>query len=242
MTIGPRSTPPSEDAKLWEAASSELTPDKSVTRINDSARFLIGNVTLLGTLLTGIGLLSANQNPLLVNRKLVTAVVILATLAVALAFSSTILQTRNVRLFNLNEVEEWYKRHLRYARRVQVAGVLLGVAVILAGLAAVSVLAKSPDAHPVMSMRYSRSEAKQLNLAASVQVRPPNPRDMVTVEITGSGPGRKPIVLLRDVSTPDTTGLVSFKTEIAKLAGYSSFSMMVRLERNNRVFRQSLVV
>jgi hypothetical protein len=44
--------------RLWQDAASELTPAKSLARINDNAKFLAGSVTIVGTLFTGFGLLT----------------------------------------------------------------------------------------------------------------------------------------------------------------------------------------
>jgi hypothetical protein len=96
--------------RLWQDAASELTPAKSLARINDNAKFLAGSVTTVGSLFTGFGLLTIDRlrpDGLPFSVALVASCV--AVLAVLVALASLVLRMKTLRISNLREVEDWFK-------------------------------------------------------------------------------------------------------------------------------------
>jgi hypothetical protein len=140
------SEPVSAADRMWRAAAAELTPARSLARIDAHARQVVGTVSVVGTLLTGLGLVAGDQVATsAVARWLAVAAVAAAVAAVVVAWSCQLL--RLVARFtpgNLVEVQAWYRRQFRRAYGVWAAGVLLLVAIVVAAAAALVVLATGP--------------------------------------------------------------------------------------------------
>jgi hypothetical protein len=134
---------PSRTDKAWAELGAQLTPVASLARIDAVTGRAVTTVTVIGTLLTGLGALAAGQFAHRgAARDLAVAAVIAATLAVACALVAQVLTiTRRLNPGNLVEVREWYERQFgTRARATQAATVLLIVAALLAGATAVASL------------------------------------------------------------------------------------------------------
>ena len=152
MTGPVRSPSPADQA--WAALAAELTPAKSLARVDTITARAVTTVTVVGVLLTGLGALSAG---LLTRdtlaRGLTTAAVAAAALAVACALAAQILSvTRHLNPRNLTEVKAWYWRQFRTrAYPTQAATVLLLLAALLAGGAAAAALTASQATVPTIT-------------------------------------------------------------------------------------------
>src|SRR5215831_3375745 len=90
MTGPVRPTSPADQA--WADLAAQLTPATSLARIDTVTARAITTITVLGTLLTGLGALAAGQlTPSSTTRGLASATVITATLAVASALAAQVL-------------------------------------------------------------------------------------------------------------------------------------------------------
>src|SRR6266516_1894615 len=127
----------SREDLTWREAAAELAPAKSLARGEDGAKQLFSTVSLVGTLLAGLGLVAGDQltDPGAgVARGLGMAAAGAAVVAVVLAVGWSLLRiSRGVAPGNLVAVRDWYGRQFRRAYLVVAAGVLLLVAVVLAG-------------------------------------------------------------------------------------------------------------
>jgi hypothetical protein len=165
----------------------ELTPVKSLARLDAATARVVTTVTVVGTLLTGFGLAAAGL-PGIDGAAEVLAVcsVVLAVLAVLCALiAQTLTVTRGLNTNNLLDVGKWYERRFVVrAPLTQVASVLLVVAVAVAGITAVVYLAD--DARDGPSVAVSRTASLPDPSASAA------PTDKVTVEVTfrGMGPGQ----------------------------------------------------
>jgi hypothetical protein len=144
MTDPVRATSPAD--KAWADLAAQLTPAASMARIDTVTARVVTTVTVIGTLLTGLGVFGADQlakdSP--VATGLAIATVLMATLSVVLALAAQVLTiTRRLNPANLVEAQTWYHRQFTvraYATRA--ATVLLILAALLAGVtAAVALLA-----------------------------------------------------------------------------------------------------
>src|SRR5512144_2778140 len=141
--------------EVWMKASELLTPDKTIQRIEDKAKFIVSTVTLVGTLLTGLGLFAGVR---LTSTHLgqVTAVasVILATLSVVLAVGSLVVGgIRTVAPSNLAAVEAWYMNQIGRGRAVAASGLLLVLAFVVGAVATGSTITSGEVNQPSLNAR-----------------------------------------------------------------------------------------
>jgi hypothetical protein len=141
MTGSVRSTSRADQA--WADLATQLTPAASLARIDAVTARAVTTVTVIGTLLTGLGALAAGQ---FVHhgaaRTLAAATVITAALAVACALAAQVLTiTRGLNPANLIEVQAWYRRQFgTRAYTTQAATFLLIAAALLAGATAATTI------------------------------------------------------------------------------------------------------
>ena len=144
MTAPVRRTNPADQA--WVDLAAQLTPANSLARIDSATNRAVTTVTVLGTLLTGLGAVSASQlTHSAVAQALAATTVILAAVAVASALTAQVLTiTRHLNAANLAEVQAWYRRQFTLrAYTTQAATVLLIAAALLAGATAAATILTS---------------------------------------------------------------------------------------------------
>jgi hypothetical protein len=169
----------------WVAAAGSLTPDKSLGRIAANARFTVGTVTVVGTALTALGLVTvAAVSENTVARALALAAVVLATLAVVLALSYLTVRLERLNVSDLEQVRSWYLRQFRRTWLPASAGWLLVIAVVLsagAGIGAALHQASTPE--PQLSLSTT-GIGRNSTLTAHAVVYDLDPGTDVIVEIT----------------------------------------------------------
>jgi hypothetical protein len=157
------------DAELWRRAADALLPDRSMERMADSAKFVVSTLALVGSILTGFGLLASDR---IVENKFAVglAVSALASVFVALLCALDFLRMRigEVNIHNLVEVKEWYEQQLSRGWRVYLSGWLLLLAVSLAGSSAIVTFASNPTNSPGVTMQASRATPSGWNASGTV--------------------------------------------------------------------------
>jgi hypothetical protein len=141
MTPPVRRTNPADQA--WVDLAAQLTPANSLARIDSATNRAVTTVTVLGTLLTGLGAVSAGQlTHSAAARALAATTVILAAAAVASALTAQVLTiTRRLNPADLEEVRAWYRRQFRTrAYAAQIATMLLIAAALSAGATAAATI------------------------------------------------------------------------------------------------------
>ena len=135
--------PPSRADQAWADLAAQLTPAASLARIDTVTARAITTITVLGTLLTGLGALAAGQlTHSSAAQDLAAATVATAALAVACALAAQVLTiTRRLNPANLADVQAWYRRQFTTrAYTTQAATVLLILAALLAGATAATTI------------------------------------------------------------------------------------------------------
>ena len=141
MTGSVRPTIPADQA--WADLAAQLTPVNSLARIDTVTARAVTTITVLGTLLTGLGALAAGQfTHSAAARDLAAATVAAAALAVASALTAQVLTiTRRLNPNDLAEVQAWYRRQFTIrAYTTQAATFLLILAALLAGATAATTI------------------------------------------------------------------------------------------------------
>jgi hypothetical protein len=220
MTTTPVRAPTARD-QAWAALAAELTPAKSLARIDAATARVVTSITVVGTLLTGIGVLAAGL-PAVTGpaRTLAIAAVVAATLAVLTALIAQILTiTRRLNTNNLTEVQHWYRRNFELrAALTQAATILLVLAVAAAGAAAtLTITTNQPDQPTIAVTRTTQTpdtttpaaagdagaaaEAATSTITVEVTYRGLNPGQVANTTISTAGQ-----VLAQAAFTPGTDG------------------------------------
>jgi len=130
--------------KRWAELANQLTPAASLVRIDTATARAVTTITVIGTLLTGLGAVSADQLTTHARAATILAVatVILSTLSVASALIAQILTiSRHINPANLAQVRAWYHRQFTVrAYATQAATILLIIAALLSGATAATAL------------------------------------------------------------------------------------------------------
>jgi hypothetical protein len=176
--------PASGQDRAWAELAAELTPAKSLARVEAATARVVAAVTVVGVLLTGLGVVVAGLPTTSgAARVLAVVAVVAGSLAVVLALAAQVLTvTRGLNAGNLVEVRAWYRRRLAVRAPLAQAGtVLLVVAALAAGTAAtIRVVGGDPDDPTIAVTRTSPP-------AASTAATPATGTDTVTVEVTFRG-------------------------------------------------------
>lgn len=205
--------------QAWADLGAELTPVKSLARIDTATSRAVTTVTVVGVLLTGLGALSTSllaQDDL--ARALAAAAVIIAALAVASALAAQVLTTtRRVNPANLADVKAWYQRQFTIrAYPTRAATILLLLAALLAGAAAAAALTTTPAFSPTIEVtQTTRPGGTAATSTTTVQVtfRGLPPGQVATVIVATAAR-----VLARSAATPGPGGTAATALTVSHLA------------------------
>jgi hypothetical protein len=157
------------DSEPWQGLAEELMPAKSLARTADSAKFLIGTVAVVGGILTGFGVVGADQ---LRDSQLGSWMSLTALLAVVVALVLALLFLRlrsgEINIQNLVEVRAWYAEQASRAWMVTTAGALLVIAIVAVGVAGgVTVVARQTQGPEIVLMQ-TRTSATTGTVSGSI--------------------------------------------------------------------------
>jgi hypothetical protein len=190
--------PPTPADQAWAQLAAELTPAKSLGRIDAVTARAVTTVTVVGLLLTGLGAFAAGLPAALgeTATALAVATVITAALAVAAALTAQLLTiTRRLNPANLADVRAWYQRQFELrAYPTQAATALLLAAALLAGATATSALLATPATAPTLTVTQTLqpgpsggTSTAQAPVTMSVTFRGLAPGQPATLTLTTPG-------------------------------------------------------
>jgi hypothetical protein len=225
-------------AERWQMAASYLQPEKSVERIVASAKYVIASVMVVATVLTAVGSLRAEeiaQHPL--SKWLAASTGVVVTGAILLAYLPLIIKTKNVQVENLVEVERWFEDEIKKGRFVRLAGISLGLAMVLAVITAVAATAGIREAELAVTLTESGLGVQQ-KLIVTVAISSPSQQDPLTVSVTGMR-GSERLLLLQSTHSEVLTGETAVLSQTVEgVQGFACFVAEVRY--GHRASRQSL--
>jgi hypothetical protein len=189
---GPRAAvrPVTDEDRVWADLAGELTPAKSLERVDTATDRVIRTVTIIGTLLGGLGVFGATKPSVSGPARWITvAAVACAALAVACALAAQVLTiTRHLNPENLAAVRAWYKRRIDtrgYPTRA--ATVLLLMGAVLAGAAAIVALATATPSQPTIAVTRALGHAPVTTAGTSSPSAGAPPAITITAEVTFRG-------------------------------------------------------
>jgi hypothetical protein len=206
--------PVSDEDRVWVSLAGELTPAKSLERVDTATDRVVRTVTIIGTLLGGLGVFGATKPTVSGPARWITiAAVACAALAVACALAAQILTiTRHLNPENLAAVRAWYKRRIDtrgYPTRA--ATLLLLIAAVLAGAAAIVALATTTSSQPTIAVTRALDRATvpapgsagTTTITAEVTFRGLTSGQSATVVVSAATSGQ---ILATAAITPATDG------------------------------------
>ena len=172
--------PPSRQDQVWQDLADLLTPAKSLDR-NDKAKEaattrITTTVTIVGSLLAGLGVLAAGQPTINGSARVLVAVAVAAAaLAVACVLAAQLTDRRKrMNIYDLVQVQAWYRRQFNTGRYTTLVGTILVIAAaILAGAAAIRSLS-SMSTEPSIAITQklvSHSNISPTRNAQTVSIR-----------------------------------------------------------------------
>lgn len=218
--------PTSPADQTWASLAGELTPAKSLARIDTVTARAVTTITVVGLLLTGLGAFAAGLPSGLGQPALGLAVatVVTAALAVAAALTAQVLTiSRRLNPGDLVEVRAWYHRQFDLrAYPTQAATLLLLAAALLAGATAAAALltgrADTPTLTVTQTLQPGGSGTVTATAPAAVAVtltfRGLAPGQVATLTLTAPGTGR---VLARAATTATPGGTATITLTDSRL-------------------------
>lgn len=210
--------PPGPADKADFAASANLAPDKSLTRVQESAKFVFSSVAVVGTLLTGLGLFTdlgdVLENSLVLPLPWGEVPVAVAALGLSLFFASVALWPKisSVDLSRPAEVNRWYRQQI--IRR--------GVSMILSlGLFSLAILVatftgtdatEDPEKPSISASWTGLDDEAAVSVSAEVKTVPENWTMVTTVR--GRNKQGKWATIFRDQTRPNAEGELIVAGEI----------------------------
>ena len=225
-------SPLSPADRAWADLGAELTPAKSLARVDAVTARAITTITVVGVLLTGLGAVTAGlltQNG--AARVLAAVTVVTAAAAVACALTAQVLTiTRHLNPADLTQVQAWYRQQFRTrAYPTQAATLLLLAAAILAGATAATALAATPATTPAVTVTQSLpppgagSNARQARV--TVHVTFPGLDTEQAADVVAITEGR---VLARAAATPGSDGTATVTLTVGHLTPAQPVTVTVR--------------
>jgi hypothetical protein len=222
--VGTRGSAPDPITQMWITAAKELAPDKSLQRVQDSAKWLFTSIGAVTALITGFGLISGDR--LRANPVALVVAIVLAALSLFLAMVSLVVNPRNVRIESIDSVRSYYEHDLRWkGRLVQAGGICFAAALIAGALAASLGAAPGPTVSPITSAHWSGTGASsKLSVTTAVSGAPAGA--VITLIVTAPGGGGTTI--LADETRADATGKGSLADDLAA-QGLTSARISIRV-------------
>jgi hypothetical protein len=204
----------------WDEASKTLMPDKTVTRLTERAKYLVTTVSVVGTLLTGLGILTVTITDNDTLMVLAFIVLVLASSAVCVALVTLLARMKWVRPGNLLDVEKFYLDEIHRKRPVLFASALLvaaaGLAAVTGLVAAGQVVFGSPDLTNRATLAANTGEDGTIDIAVGGSITGMDDDQVLAIRIaTGTGDDLQLSALA--LAYPDKDGTVKLDQSVSKL-------------------------
>lgn len=198
--------PVSPSDQMWLDAAADLTPDKSAARIEDNAKYLLGGIAVVGTLVTGLGVFTSDK--VASHPVALLPTVILTAASLAAAALALVPHGGSVSIEDVASIRRFYETDIRIrGRLVQAAGVLFGLALLGTSIPAIVISAAK---HPVPAGPYVAADllrkGNTLTLVVQVHAVHLAPDGYVTTDVSTKAGGA---YLIQDRATADASGAVN---------------------------------
>jgi hypothetical protein len=219
---------PGADDLRWRAAATEITPAKSLERIEAKATFVFSSVALIGTILAGFGVLSGASSRLVEYRPWTEAVIGLLGGALACALIATLPSLRSrMRTQDIEAVRRYYTFN------INVKGWLIRLALILFSasfaIALWLLFVTSEQAYPALGLQWIQGAGHSRVLAGQVSGEnlPPGARaDTRLIAVNADG---AEAVVAQAMSTVGGTGKLEVDITVEQAPAAAFYRLSVSL-------------
>lgn len=233
MAVVPGVPLSAEDKTLLEAAN-ELKPAKSLERINARVAFIFANLSLVGTVLAGIGIFTDVGSRIRARGSTLEWVLALlfASIIAALLANYPVMRS-SVNPSDLVAVKRYFDREILWRGWLARAALALFSAAIIVAFVAVFMTMMAGPVAAGSSLQWTRGDAQEtLGVAVKYQGAPAGSRAETVVLGIRKGGER---VLFHDVTTADPSGVVDIRVPVPHAARYKSFCASTSLESSDEV-------
>jgi hypothetical protein len=233
----------SEDL-FWQKVADEMTPGKSLERLDSHGKYLFSTASIVGTLLTGFGIFGATVATIPHSPWLLIPLA-LACLSLALAMMGITPRSERVIRNDLFSVKDHYNSLIRRRGRfVFWAGVCFALSLL--SVAFVLILSyRSSAAAATISTRLTGSE-NNAKLTGKVEFDGLPRAAIAETEILGFVKEKKnievkPVRLFNDISHADSAGKLTISVELEQLCAYERFQIQAKIKSGYRTIREEKV-
>lgn len=222
----PPGHPPSPEMLRWQQAATALGPEQTALRLAANAKYVVVTVTVVGTVLTALGLVSTDRiadRP--IPHVLAVTSIIMTISAVLLALRTLVLRSRDVNLDNLQDVKAWYHEELSRGLWVTAAGWLLLGGILFAGAAGVVSAVEADPSYQVGLQSAGLGDKATISVKAAVS--DVGRGSIITVRVTGKGGAGSNTVLVQSSRTTDTHGAATIDASFVVGCHFQSYTVIL---------------
>jgi hypothetical protein len=234
---------PSLEDERWLAAGKELTPAKALERIDTKIGFVFSNITLVGTVLAGAGVLTGISGRLAGYELLTLTALGLIFLSLVCAMAGNLPSLRtSINPENIEEVKDFFTANISVRGWLTRLALLLFTAAFVIALIIVIQVAGRHD-QPSLALQWKLTADGKRVVAASVNASalPPGTR-AETLLVAVDKQGRQSTVFAKDVSFADASGAVKVAMEVDAAPAGTTFRLSTVLTDEGRRIRPEQVV
>jgi len=227
---------PSADDLRWIEAAAELTPAKTLGRIDAKVGFVFANITLIATVLAGFGILTGAADRASAYQPFTLAALGFLMLAVLFASVANLPTLRTkINADNLVEVREFYERIIAFRGWLTRLALIFFVVGLASALGVLATVAGKNDP-PAMGLQWTLGTDGKRGLAGYVTgTRLPAGARVETVLAAVGPQGDSNTVLAKDMSAADDAGKVAVRMEVADIPASASFRLSTKVQHAGKV-------
>jgi hypothetical protein len=221
---------PSAIELRWRAAGAEITPAKSLERIDAKTAFVFSSVALIGTVVAGFGLLSGASSRLAGYRPWIEALYILLGTALACALIATLPSLRQrMRTQNIPEVRRYYTINI-YVRGWLTRIALLAFSAAFA-IALWLLFVAGGQAPPALGLQWIHGAGNSRVLAGQVSGANLPPGTRADTRLVAVGADGRQLVIAQAVSAVGGAGTLEVDMTVMQPPAAALYRLSVRLTR-----------
>jgi hypothetical protein len=212
-----------------------LTPAKALERIDTKVGFVFSNITLIGTVLAGVGILTGTASRLVEYRPLtITALwLILLSLVCALVANLPSLRT-GINPDNIDEVRKFYTTNISVRGWLTRFALLLFSAAFAIALVVIIQVAGRHDP-PSLALQWKLGADRKRDVVASVNANELPPGTQAeTLLVTVTKQGAQCTILAKDISFADSSGTVKVTMQVDNAPANTTFRLSTSLTKDGK--------
>ena len=237
-----RGIPPTAEDEFWIDVSRNITPEKSIERLDTHGKYLFSTVSVVGTLLTGFSIFNPLGATVLRNPLLLIPVG-LACLSLAFSMMGITPKVSTVCRNDTNSVREYYNNLISHRGRfVFLAGVLFSLSLLSVAIVLVISLKPSPLT-PAISVRLIGTGEKTM-LTGKIELQDLPQSGTAETEILGyedTANGSQPIILFKETTHADLAGKMTVSAELDQVQKYKRFVITSRVNSCSKLICEKMV-